>query len=314
MKKFYLTVMCCVLTAVSVHAQSQSLIYYLKNSGKLVSTKDSADYWMIVSPPDTTTNNGLYIVQEYYKNGERKLVSTSKTNDINLKYHGRYILYYPTGKRMRTGTFENGISIGLEMEYYPNGKLYCIKNHEDLKILLEECRDSIGTVMTEKGNGRWIEYDGTFKYVAATGPVKHGKREGEWSGHNTFEDYVTVYRDGFVVSNKTTRRKMTPGEFAPVDTVPQFPGGMEAFLKLMSKNIRYPREARDNRIQGKVVISFVVEKDGTLTDIQVANGIGGGCDEEAMRVVKLSSPWVPGVQNGKPVRVGYSIPISFAMD
>lgn len=101
--------------------------------------------------------------------------------------------------------------------------------------------------------------------------------------------------------------------FTSVEQYPQFPGGIEAFYKYLSKNIRYPAIARENGTQGKVIVTFVCEKDGSLTDIKVVRGIGDGCDEEAIRVLKNSPHWSPGIQNGRPVRTLYTVPISFTL-
>jgi len=101
-------------------------------------------------------------------------------------------------------------------------------------------------------------------------------------------------------------------DFVSIETQPNYPGGMDKFYKFLGKMIKYPPMAQENNIQGKVQLSFVVEKDGRLTDIQVAGRkLGGGTDEEAVRVLGLSPRWTPGIQNGKPVRVKYNIPISF---
>jgi len=101
--------------------------------------------------------------------------------------------------------------------------------------------------------------------------------------------------------------------FTSVEKVPEFPGGLEAFGRYLSKNIRYPAVARENNTQGRVIVSFVCERDGSLTDVKVIRGIGDGCDEEAVRVIKSSPHWRPGIQNGRPVRVLYSVPISFTL-
>jgi protein TonB len=101
--------------------------------------------------------------------------------------------------------------------------------------------------------------------------------------------------------------------FTAVEKEPGFPGGLTAFGKYLEKNIRYPAVARENNTQGKVIVSFVCERDGSLTDVKVARGIGDGCDEEAVRVIKNSPKWTPGIQNGRPVRVSYSVPISFTL-
>jgi len=98
--------------------------------------------------------------------------------------------------------------------------------------------------------------------------------------------------------------------YTSVEVLPTFNGDYGKFLQ---KNLRYPPIARENGIQGRVIVNFVVEKDGSLTDIKVIRGIGGGCDQEAIRVIKSSPKWNPGVQNGRNVRVNYTIPIFFQL-
>ena len=99
-----------------------------------------------------------------------------------------------------------------------------------------------------------------------------------------------------------------------VEEMPQFPGGENALMEYVSKNVVYPEEAKEKEIQGRVFISFVVEKDGSIGEVKVLRGIGGGCDEEAVRVIKGMPKWKPGMQKGKPVRVSYQIPINFKLD
>lgn len=101
--------------------------------------------------------------------------------------------------------------------------------------------------------------------------------------------------------------------FAAVEVLPKFPGGEAAFGAYLSKTIRYPPVAKENNTQGRVIVSFVVEKNGRLTDIKVVRDIGGGCGEEAIRVLSKSPAWSPGIQNGKPVRVAYTMPINFTL-
>ena len=96
--------------------------------------------------------------------------------------------------------------------------------------------------------------------------------------------------------------------------MPGFPGGDVARMKYLRDNMKYPQMARESGIQGKVFVTFVVEKDGKVTDVRVLRGIGGGCDEEAIRVVKSMPKWNPGKQRGKPVRVQFNLPIIFKLN
>ena len=101
--------------------------------------------------------------------------------------------------------------------------------------------------------------------------------------------------------------------FQVVEVNPEFPGGMEALIKYLSENIKYPEQAKKDKTQGKVYISFVVEKDGSVADAKVLRGIGGGCDEEALRVVNAMPNWTPGKQRNTPVRVQFNLPVAFKL-
>ena len=98
-----------------------------------------------------------------------------------------------------------------------------------------------------------------------------------------------------------------------IERYPEFPGGQEAFVKFLRKNLRYPGMAAEAGIQGKVLLSFVIERNGNLSHIKVIRGIGGGCDEEAARVLSKSPQWKPGMQNKQAVRVAYNLPINFSL-
>ncbi|MDP4187977.1 MAG: TonB family protein [Bacteroidota bacterium] len=101
--------------------------------------------------------------------------------------------------------------------------------------------------------------------------------------------------------------------FTYVEQMPDFPGGTDALMQYLGDNIKYPTMALENDIQGTVVVRFVVNRSGKLSDVQVVRGIGGGCDEEAVRVVKGMPAWKPGKQNGQTVRVYFVLPVKFVL-
>ena len=101
--------------------------------------------------------------------------------------------------------------------------------------------------------------------------------------------------------------------FTIVEEQPSPVGGMRSFYTYVSKNLEYPSQARRMGLEGRVFVEFVVEKDGSLTDIKVAKGIGGGCDEEAIRVIEEAPDWNPGKQRGREVRVRMIMPIVFKL-
>jgi protein TonB len=101
--------------------------------------------------------------------------------------------------------------------------------------------------------------------------------------------------------------------FVIVESMPEYPGGINALYQYISDEIRYPTIAKEIGIQGKVFVTFVIETDGSVSSVEVLRGIGGGCDEEAIRVVKSLPKWKPGKQRGVPVRVRYNLPVKFTL-
>lgn len=101
--------------------------------------------------------------------------------------------------------------------------------------------------------------------------------------------------------------------FDVVEQMPSFPGGPSALMEWLSNNVKYPVVAQENGVQGRVVVSFVVERDGSITDVKVVRGVDPSLDKEASRVVKAMPRWIPGKQNGSAVRVKYNVPVAFRL-
>jgi protein TonB len=98
------------------------------------------------------------------------------------------------------------------------------------------------------------------------------------------------------------------------EVMPEFPGGKEALFAYIGKNLKYPEQAVEEGVEGVVFVTFVVEADGKITGVKVLRGIGFGCEEEAVRVVRGMPNWTPGKQLGKPVRVKYNLPIRYKLE
>lgn len=95
--------------------------------------------------------------------------------------------------------------------------------------------------------------------------------------------------------------------------MPEFPGGQEALAAFMKKEVKYPKKAKRAGIEGQVVVGFIVDKDGSVTDVTVAKGVDPLLDEEAMRAVRLMPKWRPGMMNGKPVKTKFNLPVRFKL-
>lgn len=113
----------------------------------------------------------------------------------------------------------------------------------------------------------------------------------------------------FVASQDSTEQKV----FDVAEQMPSFPGGQAALFAFLAKTIKYPVEAEENNIQGRVIVTFIVERDGTINDVTVAKSVDPSLDREAVRVVKNMPNWIPGKQNGETIRVKYTVPVTFRL-
>jgi protein TonB len=112
---------------------------------------------------------------------------------------------------------------------------------------------------------------------------------------------------------KPKQEEVTEEIFVVVEEQPEFPGGNAAMMRFLSENIKYPVIAQENGIQGRVICNFVVEKDGSITDVQVVRGVDPSLDREAIRVIQQMPRWKPGKQRGQAVRVRFTLPVVFRL-
>lgn len=132
------------------------------------------------------------------------------------------------------------------------------------------------------------------------------------------DDYVIDFENEVVIDSEYVDPLPLPEEeidepLVIAEKMPEPVGGYEGFYTYLYKEIRYPSLARRGEVSGKVYLSFIVDKDGSLSEIKVIRGIGAGCDEEAIRALRMAPKWTPGKQRGKPVRVKMVLPITFRL-
>ncbi len=116
-----------------------------------------------------------------------------------------------------------------------------------------------------------------------------------------------------VIAQEPVQPKEETKVFDVVEQMPSYPGGMGALMQYLSNNIKYPVIAEENGIQGRVICTFIVERDGSITDVKVAKSVDPSLDKEAMRVIKSMPNWIPGKQNGSAVRVKFTLPVTFRL-
>jgi protein TonB len=122
-----------------------------------------------------------------------------------------------------------------------------------------------------------------------------------------------VLKQNEVVVEKVEQKEEETKVFEVVEQMPQFPGGDGALMQYLSSHIKYPVVAEENGIQGRVVCTFVVERNGSITDVRVVKSVDPSLDKEAVRVIKSMPNWIPGKQNGSAVRVKYTVPVTFRL-
>ena len=325
-KRIFLTLIIAIVFKLSASAQKiDTIVYYLKsfravdwpsfNDVVPVNNKDSADFYRVILPPDTTTDRSLFIVNDFYKNGKPRMVGKTKDRDYRVNLNGACIRFFPNGRRKSVENYSNGKLKGSVVEYFPNGKIYLTGMYNDSsKLIIDESSDSIGKVLAQNGNGHYIKYDESFKQIQSEGDIMDGRENGEWHGilGDTIK-YTCMYVKGVGkngISHNTNGKEYI---FAKAEDEPEFKGGITSFYKFLQHEIHYPAVAKQHNVQGKVFLTFVINKEGSLLDIKVVRGIGSGCDEESVRVLRQSPKWRPGKLYGVPVRVQYTMPISYTL-
>lgn len=301
---------------------AQRNVYFLKYSGGYVDKLDSADYIRVVTLPDS--GSVLYNIAEFYKGGQKRTIGKSSSIDPP-RYEGQRLSFYESGKRRGIANYALNNKAGTQFDFYSNGRVYLQTQYPDSgkrdsqfrdDYLITACYDSLGKSLVANGFGYYIGYDTKFTYVEEQGPVKNGKRDSIWTGMHKAPDFTftEVYKDGELINGSSIDKAGVSISYSKNrSSAPQFTGGDAGFGKYLANNLRYPDYQRDNNIQGTVVLQFTVEKDGKVSNVKVNKSVDRGLDAEAVRVLKRSPSWIPGTLAGRPVRVEYSVPVSFSL-
>ena len=263
----------------------------------------------LVSPPPPIETKTTVQIQDPVSGEvltQNQILTADKTSTWNdfYKYLGSTISYPSAAakKKLQGNTIVNfTVRSGKIMNVYAQNELG--------EGCDEEVINSISNFDDYLGKDGNYSIKVSFKLDNADTEIKN-------ANVSTSDDYNSLQNINIIgfAPKKEETTDQTVYSFVSMSTPPAYPGGVNKFYEFLSKSIKYPAFAADNDIQGNVFVSFVVEKDGSLTDIKVDRKLGFGTDEEALRVLKLSKRWNPGMQNGKAVRVKYNIPIKFSLN
>jgi TonB family protein len=260
--------------------QTKAKYFRIVNRDKDKNLSGKAEYYFLSAG---TTTQQLYARGNYEKNSK----------------NGKWEHWYRNGQLKEIGYY---LTVEYGDNYYPG---------IDYKI--ESFWDSTGNQLVQQSTGRVVDFFQT--QLIREGTYVNGQKHGIWQDYftdgklRTKEEFeYGVFKEG--ISFKESGESFT---YTIQEMQPQPEGGMPGFMNYIMTSMRYPKEARKKGIQGKVYIQFVVDKDGGIIDVEVLKGIGGGCDEEAVRVMRECPKWSPGIQRGQAVKVRMSIPLIFKL-
>lgn len=228
---------------------------------------------------------------------------------------GEFIYYYENGNKKSSENYVKSKMIGKHTSWYENG-------NKELEGEYTENQDAIFNEL--KINQFWQENniqtvtDGNgyceikTKKTVEKGNIKNGLRDGIWSGNNGIVNfsYTENYENGKLTSGISIDSENKEHKYDIVEHRPKPKKGFEDFYKYIGKNFKTTREADKNNIAGRLIATFIIEKDANIVDIKIVKSLGYGLDEELIRVLNNSPEWIPGEMRGIKVRVLFSIPIT----
>lgn len=291
---FFLMV-CCGLNA-------QPAKYYSKFG--LPTSKDSCFYFIEGEEKSDTLRS--------YFCSTRTLRSVEPRNDRAIA------LFYFENQKLRVRKDRSDPLIESVHTWYPDGKKQSEEYYEvnSFSPVMVSYWDSAGIRQITDGDGhcRCIFRAWQQDYLIESGRLVKGKRDSIWVGTLNGRHYFQeTYRDGTLLSGISVDEQGNRYTYQEIEKSASPSDGMHGFYNAIGSRLKYPAQARQRNIQGKVLVEFTVEKDGTLSNINVIEGIDDDCDKEAVRAVPRSRKWTPAKQRGQLVRQKMIIPIMFSL-
>jgi antitoxin component YwqK of YwqJK toxin-antitoxin module len=322
-KNAFLFIVVNILAFDATARSIDTAVMFFTYGGQTVRTLDSADYYMLILSPTPPDNR--YNIQEFYKNGKIKLIGKGdeKENSMRtgiVRLVGDCTTYYPDGNKSGLIHYNNGYKEGLEYLYYPNGNVLSVIKHiiASSSIYDEtyywDCYDDEGTPICKDGNGKWIKYDDSCRYIKLEGQVKNGYMEGDWTGKVFLPDtikYTYYYKRSLIQSSvgydKTGKAFPFANDFEPAT----YKSGPLLFLERLRNHIKLPKDTNGLKMLIDTEhISFTVEKDGKLSQFGIGGNVAALLKEAVYDALAKSNEWIPSKIYGVPFRTQIILPLS----
>lgn len=271
-------------------------------------SKINHSYYKVIK--DYYSNQKSYEIKEYYKSGALETEWTS-ANKEGYSIEGKQTCYYENGNKKSVTNYIKGRVNGKDFEWYENGnkklegEYFEDENKHTNQHKIHQFWDINGVQEVIDGNGF---FENQEKKEFSKGEIKNGLKEGPWEG--SFEksfSYKEKYKNGKLISGVSTDKNGTTYPYTELEIRPEPKNGIMDFYKYIGKNYKLPNI---EGLNGKVYITFVVDKDGKIVEPKVLRDLGYGTGAEAIRIMKNCDNWSPGEQRGRKVRCTYSLPIS----
>ncbi len=257
-----------------------------------------------------------YNVKEYYKSGKLRMEGT--INDkLMEKRHGQFVHYFENGKKETVENYIDGRLFGGYQEWYENGgqrleadyQLFDKNDPGKPLLKITSFWDKSGKMTAKEGNGTFEVRE--VNYISS-GPVKDGFMDGEWSGKGIYKNitFTEKYAQGRLVSGTSIDPDGNVHQYTKLNEQPSSRKGIDQFYKYVAKNFKTPDV---EGVNGTIVLRFIVNKDGSVSDVQLLRTLHPLFDQEAVRVVSAYPDWKPGMYRGLEARTSFSLPIKIKL-
>jgi TonB family protein len=290
---------------------SDLVTFYSKNGE---TTDEANGYWYEYRHQKSYNRDTAFT---FYANSD-KIRSFRIVNTLGFN-EGPFYHFHENGQLKSKGFNKLGSPAGIVFSYYTNGKAQAVEsfNQDDGSSFLINYYDSIGQQVISNGNGNGTCIFNSFNWnlPIENGKVVNGKRDSTWTGTHRERNarFIENYESGELISGISYDSTGKKYEYVEIEVTATPQKEIQGFYEFVGHKLKYPAEARRLGIEGKVFVQFVIQSDGSVNNVTCIKGIGGGCDEEAVRVIKNSPTWLPGRYRGQPVKQRMVLPITFKL-
>lgn len=267
-----------VFLSITFIVKAQDTLYYKQLEDTIVCTQNEAKYYKVIDKTVSPFEVKTFSIDNRINTNEHFSSLTPMVKD------GKYEEYFENGKIHIVGYYRNNLMDSIWMVY--NSKTGLLEEKANFK---DNLRQGVSNTYHPNGNLRKAEIYSKDVSVSST-------------------CYDSV---GHAIKCEQTIDTLVYGL---AETMPTYPGGIPNLFVFLAKRINYPKAAAEKGLEGKVIVKFIIDTDGTVKDpVVIKDNVGGGCAEEALRVVRMMPKWIPGTQKGQPVKVYYTMPIIFKL-